>query len=549
MTGIAAVNTSTEADASLRRHAFILTAFDPAAEPRVTRLSESLESAGFDVCQIGVYAWHVIAEGPSIEQLSDRRSRVRVERTLHDFDMGPVMTATGLDSGWNLAPLLYLDFIRRQDASQIRYVAGGDIDVEQAERFQSLCSYVFDSNMALLQAARLCGSPDLIIACDFEALPAGIVAGRELGCRVIYDASQLWSSSAPGLTDWERKFWFAVEKLYAQMADHRFAVSDHRARALGQRLCVPFDSAPNAVSLSERRVDPEKPYARMHHDKVVFVFQGEFAETSGLQQLVAAWPQTDPSCVLYLRGADTPFKNTIVELAEATGLLNRRIYFPRAVAERDRVRGCVMLDVGLIPDQPGDASSRYCCPSSLSQYMAAGRPVIANKLDFVSRVIASAECGQSVDFGDLPQLLQVIKRFADDKHLRADFGRNARSYFERTFNWENQSAALSGTIRDIAAEATRKARGLDFGWIGNQSIMRRRALHTRPAVVADIPLIQSRIYAEYENRLTELRATLDEREQLLATFKTVGGLTRHGLHFLRNRFVRWRNKNNEAEKA
>jgi glycosyltransferase involved in cell wall biosynthesis len=441
------------------------------------------------------------------------------------------------DTAVELAPLLILDALSRRSAEQIAaHMAGSD----QTERFRALCGRFFDTNMALLQAARLIGPPDLIASIGLEALPGGIIAGRRVGCPVIYDAHEFWPFSTLGMTSWESEVWSAFEKRYAAMADRRVAASPQLARAMAQHCGQVFESIPSAVPLAHANFDVSRPHTRLHKDKVVFLFQGNFAAESGLEELVSAWPDTDPACVLYLRGPDQPCKRAIIALADTTGLLNKRIFFPRAVDERNSLLASLQADVGLVPYQPRSPGAHFCCPISLSQYMAAGLPIISNTFDFVSEAIDCGKCGKTVDFNNRPALVALVNAFAADRSLRQSFGRDARAYFESSFNWEKQSAGLRSWAQSLTAVASQAQGNLDFGWIENQTTMHQRSPRHRAA--ADAASRGGRSYDdlrnEFDSQLTELRLRLEDRERVLGELKTVGGIGRYGYRFVRRKVLR-----------
>ena len=41
----------------------------------------------------------------------------------------------------------------------------------------------------------------------------------------------------------------------------------------------------------------------------------------------------------------------------------------------------------IIPYEPDHVNNRFSCPNKLSQYLAAGLPVITNQLDFVREIV------------------------------------------------------------------------------------------------------------------------------------------------------------------
>jgi hypothetical protein len=163
--------------------------------------------------------------------------------------------------------------------------------------------------------------------------------------------------------------------------------------------------------------------------------------------------------------------------AAALGLLGHTIRFPPAVPEHDLVRAAAEADIGLIPYEPISINNRLCCPNKLSQYLAAGLPVISNELEFVKSVVVGNGIGFAVDLRDERATAALFNRVVATRDDIPAMARRARAYFEQHFNWEHVFEPLR---RDIArAEASRAgqrdAADIDIAWIEDPKAMRAPA--------------------------------------------------------------------------
>jgi hypothetical protein len=209
---------------------------------------------------------------------------------------------------------------------------------------------------------------------------------------------------------------------------------------MSRQYAVSFDYVPNcepADRLLPARERPERPDGRC-----VFLFQGNFAPGRGIDLLIGAWAQTDPRAVLQLRGPDNAYKEQMRQLAAATGLVGTRIFFPEAVAETALVAAAAEADVGVIPYTPMGTNYRYCCPNKMSQYMAAGLPILANHTEFVAATVRSAACGAVCVFARRDQLVQAVAGLCASAEARVALGRAGRDYFADTFNWNVASRTM-----------------------------------------------------------------------------------------------------------
>ncbi len=86
-------------------------------------------------------------------------------------------------------------------------------------------------------------------------------------------------------------------------------------------------------------------------------------------------------------------------------------------------------------------------PAKVQSYMAAGKPILAAANGEIPQVIQKAGCGFCVAAEDAQGLAQIVQAFLDSSN-RADFGRNARAYYEAHFTREQFFDTLE---RELAA--------------------------------------------------------------------------------------------------
>jgi hypothetical protein len=134
-------------------------------------------------------------------------------------------------------------------------------------------------------------------------------------------------------------------------------------------------------------------------------------------------------------------------------------------------------DIGVIPYEPSSINNRLCCPNKLSQYLAAGLPVISNELEFVKSVVVGNGIGFAVDFRDERATAALFNRVIAGRDDLPVMARRARAYFEQHFHWQHVFEPLR---RDIAGvEALRaghpEASDIDLAWIDDPHAMRAPA--------------------------------------------------------------------------
>jgi glycosyltransferase involved in cell wall biosynthesis len=468
------------------RRALVLMGHDPVLDPRIDWMSRGLLARGFDVVELGTYRFGEIGPGPSLEMFPDGHKRVRIERTRHDFAFAPNPgeVARGLSAGRQALLAIHTILTLPEEAWRTR-IGAVDLDNGVAD-FRFFCSHFVDTNSALIQAASQIGHFDVITAEDFDVLPAAEVLAEAQGATLVYDAHEYWPHSQPRFRHWEREFWGEIERTLSAKADIRLTVSPALAARMSQDYGVAFASVPNCEPLSTK--DP--PRSRdASPDQVIFLYQGGFSPGRNLEQLIAQWSATDPRAVLWLRGPHWSYADQLIELARSTGLLGTRIFFLEAVTEGELVSAAAQADVGIIPYNHTMNGNKYGCPNKLSQYMAAGLPILTTELDFVASLVRRYDLGAVFSFTGQPSLAKTTSLFVEDKVKVKECAHRAREFFRSKFNWEVVSKSFYDELDSLVRfDSVTGLAPLDFSWIEAGRTMRRSA-RPKPATSAgSLPL-------------------------------------------------------------
>ncbi|MEJ8835230.1 glycosyltransferase family 4 protein [Ramlibacter sp. AN1133] len=321
----------------------------------------------------------------------------------------------------------------------------------RAQGLRWVLQHFLDVSATLVRQASPLRNVDAVVAADLPALPGAFILGALFRVPVVFDAHEFWPEADLGAALFEQQLWQAVERRLVRHAALRATVSPGLA-ALMQRLYgVPFLVLPNAEPRSSAlAAGPAAAAPRAGPCR--FLFQGGFARGRGIELLIAAWPRVREDAQLVLRGPAGEWRDRMIALARGTGLLERRIFFPPAVAESEMIAAAAGAEVGLVPYEPQGANHRHCCPNKMSQYMAAGLPILANDTSFVREVVQASGAGLVVDFSDADALAAAVDRLAADAPLRQRHALQARRHFDGSFHWEALSAhfyeEVSNLLRD-----------------------------------------------------------------------------------------------------
>ena len=319
---------------------------------------------------------------------------------------------------------------------------------KRADAFRWYIQYILDTSASLLSSCLEMRGVHAVIATDLDTLLAALVLKAVFKIPIFYDAHEYWAESEVDSLTFERAYWISLEKRLIGYTDYRQTVSPGLAKLLGEQYSCSFSYLPNCEPLSStsKEAEPMNAFSKTP-GKCYFLFQGGFAVGRGLDLLIDAWKKTDKKAILLLRGRETDYKIKMVDRARKTGLLGVRIFFPEPVDEADLIRAASDADVGLAPYPPSNNLYANCSPNKLSQYMAAGIPILANDTHFVREVVKDGQCGLVVDFSNTPDLVAAVDRLVADDDLRARLAAAARAYHATTYNWQKMSVDFYRSLK------------------------------------------------------------------------------------------------------
>lgn len=287
--------------------------------------------------------------------------------------------------------------------------------------------------------------PDVVHCNDLDTLLVGVLAKRQYGCRVVFDAHEFYPRSDPSGRWLDITFFSLIERFLIRRADAVVTVNGLLAEAIREA----YDLAEvHAVANAEPWTGPCAKMAGARMDglasgRVKFLFQGRFTPGRGIDELITAWDKVDGArAALFLRGPDNIWRRGFMTLAADLGLLDRSVYFLDAVTEDQLIAAAAEADVGIIPYRPLVINDRLCCPNKLSQYMHAGLMIIANDLPYVQSVLAESRAGLAYASSAPDSIAELVDRIVDDPELLRRSQENALRFACDRFNWQIEGEKL-----------------------------------------------------------------------------------------------------------
>jgi len=378
----------------------------------------------------------------------------------------------------------------------------------QIPHFKSKCRYFYESALRIFEIANSMDGVSTVIAADLDSLLPSAILARHLGLSLIYDAHEYWPDSGE-TTAAEIAFWSSYECALLDFTQARFVASQPTADYMSSHYGKQFLGIPNCEPLSsliEQKIRGEKEF-------VDFLVQGGLSQFRGIELLIKAFHGSSPNTRLILRGPwqDEAYKHKIVSLSK--DLWGSRIINPPSVSESELVGAASQSDIGVIPYEPININQIGACPNKLSQYMAAGIPILSNNLQFPSKIIRDGNCGISLDFTDTDLLITTINEMAISLESLSQMGLNGRDYFMSHFNWNMQSKPLYEAI-DNLAKPTTKPFALNLGALEVSAVSELRIARQSYDIKPIFPCINSNYHNYTNSSLLDTRETRISKMEL-----------------------------------
>ena len=434
-----------------KKNLLLLCAHKPSIDPRLEWVSKGAPP-NLQITQIGVLP--AKSEEARVTRLEF--GRLVLAEPIVTFNVGMLKTwlatKNNNSSGWaGLSEISYIASALALNESNFLELFGAPADTKRVAIFKWYLRHILNITATLVSQVERISGYNAIIATDLDALPAALIIKGMTGIPIVYDAHEYWPEADVASFEFEKMFWVGMERRLVQSVEHCQTVSPGLAKIMSEQYGRKFHVVPNCEPL----ISAIEPTCSMRQDDGTchFIFQGNFAPKRGIDLLIDAWAGTEPGAILVLRGPDNDHKDKLIDRARKTGLFGTRIKFLAPVDVDELVAAAQQGDVGLIPYTPSGANYSHCCPNKMTQYMAAGLPILANNTSFVRQIIESSETGLVVDFGKAHEITKAVSWFLSNPEARRDMGQKAVLHFKNEFNWNKVSEPMYKVIEDLVADS------------------------------------------------------------------------------------------------
>jgi glycosyltransferase involved in cell wall biosynthesis len=274
---------------------------------------------------------------------------------------------------------------------------------------------------------------DIIHACDFDTILPALWIKAMHGKKVVYDIYDFYADHLRATPAFAKTLIRRVDLWAIGRSDALILVDDARtAQVVGSKprqMAIVYNS-PEDVSGEFNQVNARAP------GSLRLAYIGLLQVERGLLEVLSVLRQ-HPEWRLDLAGFGGDQEQI---LAAASDLPNvswhGRVSYPQAL------QLSAGADVLFATYDPTIPNHRYSSPNKIYEAMMLGKPVIVAAGTNMDRIVAEAECGCIVSYGDIASLEEALQVLAADTALVQRLGANARKAYETRYNWGLMSQRL-----------------------------------------------------------------------------------------------------------
>ena len=219
------------------------------------------------------------------------------------------------------------------------------------------------------------------------------------------------------------------QRVSAMFVNHVFCADDNQKDYLAEHCGIRKEKVTVLMNLPNVELFRPVPVEKKS-DKFRIVYHGTIARRLGIDLIVQAMAKVAKRvpAELWLYGAGD-FLPEVMQLSSKLGL-DQTIHFSKSFFPVERIPEIVSgMDLGIIGNRRNLACDRYMLPVKLLEYVYLGIPVVAPRLDVISRYF-NDEMVRFYEPENVDQMAEAIIELYNDREKRERLARTAAGFYQ-----------------------------------------------------------------------------------------------------------------------
>ena len=281
---------------------------------------------------------------------------------------------------------------------------------------------------------------DVLHVHDFPLLAVAVQVKRRLGCRLVYDAHELYHAQSqlpPAVqASYKRREAALIHKVDAAITVNEF-IAGIMARDYG---CAAPHVVLNAAPRLETTREDIRTLAGLAPGTRIVLYQGWLSPERGVDTLVRAASNFPHGTSLVVVGYGA-HEADLRRISASQGTEDGRVVFLGRIEPQQLQRLTGSADLGVIPYWGVDLNNTYCSPNKLFEFAAAGLPFVSNDLPFLRSITERYAFGVLADLRSPQAAANAILSTLDDPQRLGPL-REAAKEASKHLLWSNEAEKL-----------------------------------------------------------------------------------------------------------
>ena len=290
---------------------------------------------------------------------------------------------------------------------------------------------------------------DIYCANDLDTLLSNYIVSKIKRIPLAYDNHEYFTGmpellKRPGV----QAIWKTIERSIFPKLKYLYTDNDAKRKLFEEEYDVPVRVVKNVPVYNPLVL--EKSTLVFPTDKKILIYQGVGINIHrGAEELTEAMKYLDDSYVLYFVGSGDVLdilKQKVIDLT-----LGNKVVFTGKVPFQVLQDYTRQAHLGFTLDKPISDNYIYSLPNKLFDYVHAGVPVIAGKLQEVERMIKKYNIGTFIDSHDPKDIAKAIEYAFNTPGLLDEWKKNLPIAAQEV-NWQNEEKVLLSIYEEITRE-------------------------------------------------------------------------------------------------